>query len=137
MPVDTIDVAPTVLDYLGIGAPPSMQGRSLLPAINGSGYERPSFAGPTQLKGSRKEAVYYQGKKLIYDYRYHNAAAWYELAMDPGEIWPRPPSDLEAVKLWKMITDWRAGNIELRRDYRAASEDGAIRDAMKTMGYVK
>lgn len=137
MPVDTIDLAPTVLDYLGIGAPSSMQGRSLLPAINGSGCERPSFAGPTQLKGSSKEAVYYKGEKLIYDYRYREAAAWYELAADPGESWPRPPSDFEAEKLWEMLTDWRAGNIELRRDYRAACEDGAIRDAMKTMGYVK
>jgi arylsulfatase A-like enzyme len=136
MPVDLIDITPTVLDYLGIGIPSSMQGRSLLPVIYGFGCERPSFAGPTQLKGSSKEAVYYKGKKFIYDYRYRDAAAWYGLAADPGELWPRPPSDYEAVELWKLLTDWRAANVKLRKRYRAASEDGAIRDAMKTMGYV-
>jgi arylsulfatase A-like enzyme len=137
MPVDLIDIAPTVLDYLGVGIPSSMQGRSLLPVVHGSGCERPSFAGPTQLKGSSKEAVYYKGKKFIYDYRYRDAAAWYDLADDPGELWPRPPSDHEAVELWKLLTDWRAANAKLRQRYRAATEDGAIRDAMKTMGYVK
>ncbi len=137
MPVDLIDIAPTVLDYLGVGIPSSMQGRSLLPVVQGFGCERPSFAGPTQLKGSSKEAVYYKGKKFIYDYRYRDAAAWYDLANDPVELWPRPPSDQEAVELWKLLIDWRAANARLRQRYRAASEDGAIRDAMKTMGYVK
>ncbi len=137
MPVDLIDIAPTVLDYLGVGIPISIQGRSLLPAISDFGCERPSFAGPTQLKGSSKEAVYYKGNKLIYNYKYRDAAAWYDLADDPGELWPKPPSDYEAVELWKLLTDWRAANARLRQRYRAASEDGAIRDAMKTMGYVK
>ncbi len=137
MPVDTIDVAPTVLDYLGIETPPSMQGRSLLPAIAGLGWERPSFAGPTQLKGSSKEAVYYKGKKFIYDYKYRKAGAWYDLADDPGEHFPRPPTDAEGVELWALLTAWRGDNRELARDYRAAGEDGAIRDAMKAMGYVK
>jgi arylsulfatase A-like enzyme len=137
MPVDTIDVAPTVLDYLGIETPPSMQGRSLLPAIAGLGWERPSFAGPTQLKGSSKEAVYYKGKKFIYDYKYRKAGAWYDLADDPGERFPRPPTGAEGVELWALLTVWRDDNRELSRGYRAGAEDGAIRDAMKAMGYVK
>jgi arylsulfatase A-like enzyme len=137
MPVDTIDIAPTVLDYLGIEMPPSMQGRSLLPAVTGLGCERPSFAGPTQLKGSSKEAVYYRGKKFIYDYKYRKAGAWYDLADDPGEHFPRSPTDAEAVELWSLLAAWRDANRGLRRDYRAAAEDGAIRDAMKAMGYVK
>jgi arylsulfatase A-like enzyme len=137
MAVDTVDLAPTVLDYLGIATPPSMQGRSLLPALAGLGCERPSFAGPTQLKGSSKEAVYYQGRKFIYDYRYPKAGAWYYLADDPGELHPLPPTDVEAVELWALLRGWRFANDELRRDYRDAAEDGAIRDAMKAMGYVK
>ena len=135
-PVDAIDLAPTILDYLGVGIPASMQGRSLLPVIAGLGRERPSFAGPTQLKGSSKEAIYYKGNKLIYDYKYRDAASWYALADDPGERRPRPPADAAAVELWGLLTDWRNANVELRRGYRAAREDGAIRDAMKAMGYV-
>jgi arylsulfatase A-like enzyme len=137
MPVDTIDVAPTVLDYLGIEIPSSMQGRSLLPTMAGLGCERPSFAGPTQLKGSSKEAVYYRGKKFIYDYKYRKAGAWYDLADDPGEHFPRSPTEVDGVELWALLTAWRDTNREFRRNYRAAAEDGAIRDAMKAMGYVK
>jgi arylsulfatase A-like enzyme len=137
MPVDAIDLAPTVLDYLGLEIPASMQGRTLIPAILGEGYERPSFAGPTQLKGSKKEAVYYKGKKFVYDYKYPSAGAWYDLTADPGERSPRPPTDPEAVELWDFLQGWRKANRDLRDDYRNAGEDGAIRDAMKTMGYVK
>lgn len=135
--VSTIDVGPTILDYLGIEAPPSMQGRSLWPIIYDTEDERPSFAGPTQLKGSSKEAVYFKGKKFIYDYKYRKAGAWYDLEIDPGEHNPRPPTDPEGVELWKLLTAWRDINREFRQYYWAAEDADAINDAMKAMGYVK
>jgi len=136
-PVSTVDVAPTVLDYLGIEAPPSMQGRSLWPIVYDTEDERPSFAGPTQLKGSSKEAVYYKDRKFIYDYRYREAGVWYDLEADPGEHRPRSPADADGVELWALLTAWREANREFRQYYWAAEDAGAINDAMRAMGYVK
>ncbi len=136
-PVDAIDLAPTVLDYLGFEIPASMQGRTLVPVIRVGESERPSFAGPTPLKGSKKEAVYYRGRKFIYDYQYRRAGAWYDLVRDPGEHLPRPPTDAEAAELWGFLQNWRKANHEQRYGYRNAGEDHAIGDAMRAMGYVK
>jgi len=136
-PVSTVDVAPTVLDYLGVEAPASMQGRSVWPIIYDIEDERPSFAGPTQLKGSSKEAVYFKGKKFIYDYKYPKAGAWYDLESDPGEHRPRSPADPEGVELWELLTAWREINREFRQYYWAAEDAAAISDAMRAMGYVK
>lgn len=136
-PVSTMDIAPTVLDYLGIEVPPSMQGRSLLPVIDGTATERPSFAGPTQLKGCPEEAVYYRGKKFIYDYKYPDAGAWYDLEEDPGEHQALSPADAEGVELWALLTAWRNANREFRQHYWAAEDAGAIGDAMRAMGYVQ
>jgi arylsulfatase A-like enzyme len=136
-PVSTIDVGPTILDYLGIEAPASMQGRSFWPIIYDTEDERPSFAGPTQLKGSSKEAVYYKGKKFIYDYKYRKAGAWYDLESDPGEHRPRPPDDPEGAKLWKLLTTWREINREFKQYYWAEEDAAALSDAMRAMGYVK
>ena len=132
-----MDIAPTVLDYLGIEVPPSMQGRSLLPVIDGTATERPSFAGPTQLKGCPEEAVYYRGKKFIYDYKYPDAGAWYDLEEDPGEHQALSPADAEGVELWALLTAWRNANREFRQHYWAAEDAGAIGDAMRAMGYVQ
>jgi arylsulfatase A-like enzyme len=37
-----IDLAPTVLDLVGVTVPQAFEGRSLLPALNGGGAERPA-----------------------------------------------------------------------------------------------
>jgi arylsulfatase A-like enzyme len=135
-PVDLIDLSPTILNYVGEEIPRSMQGRSLLPVVDGRARERPSFAGPYQLKGSKKEAVYFREKKLFYDYRYPDAAVWYDLNKDPGEDFQLTPMAPEAQKLWELLKAWRAANDEFRRHYGAGAESDAVRDAMRAMGYV-
>ena len=94
--VEGIDVLPTVLDLLGVPAPPVVQGRSLLPLIRGK--RRPSvpqvFAETTTCGRScpegqeqnRLQAVRTPTWKLI---RSEDAAgerfALYHVASDPGE----------------------------------------------------
>jgi hypothetical protein len=114
-----------------------MQGRSLWPIIYDTEDERPSFAGPTQLKGSSKEALYYKGKKFIYDYKYPKAGAWYDIESDPGEHLPHAPTDPEGARLWELLASWREINREFRQHYWAAEDAGAIGDAMRAMGYVQ
>ena len=85
--VEGIDLAPTLLDYCGVQTPPVMQGRSLKPLFDGSGYvERPSAFMEVRVpvghdevkqrpgrywKGLRTQrfeyTVYQEGKELLFN----------------------------------------------------------------------
>jgi arylsulfatase A-like enzyme len=60
-PVQLIDLMPTLLDYIGIEAPPDVAGHSLRPLINGES-DQPElpryFVAETYFRGSNKIAVY-------------------------------------------------------------------------------
>jgi arylsulfatase A-like enzyme len=67
-PVRTIDLMPTLLDYVGIGSPPGLTGCSLLPLINGASDEPGLpryFVAETHFRGSDKAAVYSAGWEYI------------------------------------------------------------------------
>ncbi len=83
-PVSTVDLAPTILDLLGIGPPGPMDGRSLLPTLSGQA----TAARPILLTCSRFE-VCTQGLvvwpfKLVLD-RVYGTRELYDLANDPAE----------------------------------------------------
>src|SRR5205814_98294 len=42
--VSLLDVAPTILDAVGVPAPAAMEGKSLLPLLRADGADRPAFA---------------------------------------------------------------------------------------------
>ena len=108
-PVALADVVPTVLDLLGIAAPPGLQGESLLPLIRGerSGESRRLFfvsrkSGTMALRDGRW--------KLIYTPR-TGSAELYDLEADPEER-----NDLSGF-----ATDRTRGSIErLLAWYQAA-----------------
>jgi len=87
--VEMVDIAPTILDYLGIKAPASMEGRSVWPVLEGDeldakiGYatvyqEKP----PTSLSSAQRKKL-----KVIVDH-HAGTESWYDLASDPGETSP-------------------------------------------------
>ena len=77
-PISQVDVAPTILDYLGLPAATRASGRSWL----GDARERPRYA--ETYWGGAKRAVVYRNHKLIR--RLQTAAEQvYGLARDPAE----------------------------------------------------
>jgi arylsulfatase A-like enzyme len=81
--VESIDLLPTVLDYLGISGPPQVQGRSLLPGLRGEESGKEFALSQDQDRRSRfalRGARY----KLIFDYESQQAEL-YDLEADPGE----------------------------------------------------
>jgi arylsulfatase A-like enzyme len=85
--VTLADLAPTVLDLLGIEIPESMQGESLLPLVdsaNDRAAPRPVFARGTQELA--EESISLGRWKLIRNLGLRpSAVALYDLADDPGE----------------------------------------------------
>jgi len=83
-PVSLADVAPTVLDVLGLPVPSSMQGRSLKDALLGKEIEpRPTFF---EWNGVQSRGVRVANMKLV---RAGDGALMYDLARDPAEDHPR------------------------------------------------
>ncbi len=93
MPVEQIDIAPTILDLAGIAVPPWMEGRSLYPLIEGKSLEpRPLFS--MQLIKNRSFgqpistgtiSIWYGDYKLIY-YLKNKKSLLFNLRADPEEI---------------------------------------------------
>ncbi len=94
-----LDVAPTILDILGVAAPAPWQGRSLVPAIFGPATLRPpdpAFARLVTREGlpTEVESVV-QGRWKLHRQSHPDRAAGYELydlETDPGEtrdVWSR------------------------------------------------
>jgi arylsulfatase A-like enzyme len=134
--VGLIDVAPTILDYLGIEKPPSMQGRTLLDLVDDRAREEPVFAGPTQLYGGNKETVIFRGRKLLYDYR-TDEYLYFDLEADPGERRPLPAETPEAQELLALLEHWREENERLAADYAAPGGGVDLNAALRALGYVQ
>jgi arylsulfatase len=75
--VETVDLAPTLLDYLGEAAPRRMQGRSLLPVMRG-GHD------------SWKDAVFAAGGHLERHWFSIRTGAWHYFFFDDGSEWLLP-----------------------------------------------
>ncbi len=95
--VQLIDLAPTVLDYLGVSAPESFEGKSLLDLLNGQERKEPGVAysenkgGGTILPGIGvmtnmriQISMRTPEAKYIYDLT-KDKEELYEIATDPGE----------------------------------------------------
>lgn len=116
MPIEQIDIAPTILEFAGIPAPGWMEGRSLVPLLEGKSLEpRPLFT--MQLEHSRlignsqfnkfSVAVWDGDYKLIYFPGWKNKETLlFNLKSDPDEeknIYHERPE--VALKLMKLIED--------------------------------
>jgi arylsulfatase A-like enzyme len=134
--VGLIDLAPTILDYVGIEKPPSMQGRSLLPVMEGRADEEPVFAGPTQLYNGNKEAVYFDGRKLIYDWK-KERYFYFDVETDPREKKPLNPNSPEAEELKGYLMRWRDENKRFAAPYVTGEEQADLEGAMRAMGYIE
>ena len=82
--VEMVDIAPTVLDVLGLPPEPRFQGRSLANYIaSGQLVARPGYAN-LELHGKNLVAVKTLRDKMIED-RAERRTDWYDLGADPGE----------------------------------------------------
>jgi arylsulfatase A-like enzyme len=109
--VETIDVAPTILDVLGIARPSSWTGRSLAPVLAGQSLaEKPAFAELLAVPAWNHQAramVTGDGKWKLFHRIGDGRFELYNLADDPGETRDRYAAEPElARKLTDQLLDW-------------------------------
>ncbi len=152
-PVQTIDVAPTLLDLANIPVDRQMVGRSLVPLLTGEPpaadmADRPVFS----LTNDRTMSVRSGHRKLlIQDWSDHQVAlsrtvvdtpetdrtvTWYDLATDPGEkhdLFATRPE--EALDLLQALLRFRAGRLEAAGQGTTITVDASMRKMMQQNGY--
>jgi arylsulfatase A-like enzyme len=143
-PVETLHIAPTILEFLGLPPEPSFHGMSLWgtiadgPAGDGTASpagahsahprsERPAFA-----VNKNAKMVRFQGWKYILG---TERAELYDLRSDPGEL--RNLMEEEpgrAAELDATLRQWDAGVPEVRTD--EAEPDRESLELLRSLGYV-
>ncbi len=117
--VELVDVAPTILDFLGLDAGAAMEGRSFLPLVRGGEQEsRPAFS-EIRERGNLK-AVLLGNAKLVLSTAYDSVTA-YDLGNDPGERHPVAPDEVQrGVELSRTLSsfvppgEWKRPTLEIR-----------------------
>ncbi|MCP4641500.1 MAG: sulfatase-like hydrolase/transferase [bacterium] len=151
--IETIDIAPTILDIVGVDAPGSFQGTSLIPLIDGRTLDLdlgPAFAEwQDQIVTVRTEARRYVHNPLEHhprwligdtEPRYPIAKEeLYDLKSDPAEarnLIDTNPPELPAARA--MVNDWiREYRWELNEFGGESPEvDEELKEQLEAMGYV-
>ncbi len=136
-PVSLIDVAPTVLDLLGLDREPRFEGRSLVPLMQNDGrpdadivLQLPPTGTKLELRHHR-EGLVRGTDKLLVDLK--GGLQSFDLSADPGEQAPLASSqDVLHAAL-------QAATIELTRRQQPVAEkavvDDATREQLRALGY--
>jgi arylsulfatase A-like enzyme len=136
-PVALLDVYPSVLDFLGIDAPPHIEGRSLLPEAlggqEGRGETRPIFSETWRGSGWQSVTV---GERKLHVNRQDGKRELYDLSSDPGEQRDQSEAaEQELARLEGILASWA------RRDSRALSDAPTVelskeeRVRLEALGY--
>lgn len=137
-PVGLVDLAPSILGYLGLDVPPSMQGRDVRVAAQGGEEEVAVFAGSSMLKGQRQYGVIYKGRKLILGHwDGWSKAKYFNLVSDPGEQDPIGFFDAPRSEIERLLREWLESNAEFSEQFERAGVSNAVRDHMRAVGYIK
>ncbi len=136
-PVGLIDVAPSIMGYLGLDVPPSMQGRDIRVAAQGGEEAVATFAGSSMLKGQIQYCVIYKGRKLIIGYWDDwSKGRYFDLAKDPGEQDPIGRFDPPRGEVESLLREWIEGNVEFSKRFERAGVSNAVRNQMRAVGYI-
>ena len=144
-PVQTIDVYPTVLALLGAPVSAQVQGRSLLPTLDGRGDpHRPVFSEARVPRKKRPNgrgllvSVRADGWKLIYN-RTKRKAELYRVAEDPGEgndlVAHLPQKAQELARLLQAFDQDNARHSHWQQGRQAVPQD--VVEGLRALGYVQ
>lgn len=130
--VRLLDVAPTILDVLGIDPPSEMEGESLLPLLAGTGEDRPAVAEMNLQKAWIEPPL-----KLIVDHENEELRV-YDLVQDPGEQHPTTDGRLPR-DLYRSLVQ-RLGRSAARKVSGPAQmdlpEDEELLEQLRSLGYL-
>lgn len=157
--VRLVDLAPTVLELLGVDPLPDIEGVSLAPLVEGGTLPfLPAFAesAPYRRLFPEQTRVYYEGnlgkwrmirterwKLILIPHPDENIYELYDLESDPGEtenLYDQLPG--EVGKLMPLLREWLARDPDRETDRTEEEEkaiqalDPAARQQLETLGYI-
>lgn len=88
VPRSAIDLAPTILELLGVPAAPSFEGKSLVPELTGPAAERDVVLDLPMTSDNDKRRALVRGTSKIVAYGKEESLRLYDLASDPEEKQP-------------------------------------------------
>lgn len=144
---ESIDIAPTILDAVGVKPPPQMKlaGTSLLPYTKDNKFklEKPFIYAEGMLYGPTEQSIIMGNHKLIFDWQTRQARI-YDLSRDPRETTDIAGEHKKtAVKLRKNLMKIYAGFIKeyhskTKRSSPKKSQRDKARDlkALESLGYL-
>jgi arylsulfatase A-like enzyme len=113
--VELVDLVPTLLESLGMQVPDNVQGRSLLPILDGRGengehrpFVRAEYHDALDRSHASHANMIYDGRYKLAVYHGTNAGELYDLERDPHEfvnLWDDPGSQETVHRLMKTIFD--------------------------------
>lgn len=139
--VRTIDLMPTILEYLGLPAPEMAQGKSILPLLDKEEMELPAFAERIEISDTpdMKKMIRTPKWKYIH-WPTLGTHELYDLAADPGEqknLYDQLPEEREEFQA--EIDAWMKANASRGESLRARKNDFDEKTIAKlrSLGYVK
>jgi arylsulfatase A-like enzyme len=145
--VSTLDIAPTLLDLLGVAAPDSFAGHSLRPLLaDGAPVRELVFAETRRmnrrfaLRDPRRKLVYTQPGRTPFGEPIQGGFELYDLVSDPAEqrnLWPE-----ERLTARPLVADLEAFMAQIGRDSGAPPPDRVEfgrdeRDRLRALGYLE
>ncbi len=142
--VPSVDILPTFLELSGVAPeePSSIEGTSLLSAIDGEARDRPVYA-EGMLYGTTERSLIDGGYKLMFDAEGERYAL-YDLARDPGETNDLSETDADRANRMKAaLTDHHSRLRDRYRTRRASRGGGGpsdeerrrMEEALRALGY--
>jgi arylsulfatase A-like enzyme len=141
-PVSLVDLAPTVLDAVGVPPPATFMGRSLLPRLRGRPAPPDPIFAETELTATRSHLVSLRdGPRAFFlslgaSEPPEGTAALYDLASDPAERIDRP-RDPEAARLRSLALAFLKQQRAAAAARRAADLEPETVNALRALGYVE
>ncbi len=139
-PVETIHIAPTILEFLGLPPEPSFQGMSLWSIIApdlaaGDHPSHPPEEKPAFAINRTGRAIRYGGWKYIEMDEPPGSEELYDLSADPGEVRNLVAAEPDkAAELRELLRAWNASVPVVRSDDYELDEESI--EALRTLGYI-
>lgn len=136
--ISHVDVVPTLLDMFGVDAPAHLEGKTVMPIIEGEdAADRPCYMEYNLFNG--QQCAYFDGRyKVVFDIR-RNRGFMYDLKEDPGE---KNQLGKDHPRYEELM-----GKLQAKRDELEAAAKGKIfeegkldeesAEALKSLGYIK
>ena len=106
-PVDLLDLAPTLVDLLGLGFPSEWQGESLIPVIDDP--QPPPRLISAFLGDGARAGIVGDAKLIVGSGRGLEAQRFFDLAADPGEAKERLASGGIGLRIVRAAMAWESG----------------------------